>query len=247
MSSSKRKRGENARDKSTRSKKKTGKLSIQAEVRKAITREMDLKGVDVEVSGVAVDTLGTNANIHVINPVDLGTGTYRRLDREVKMKSIRIKSGLVYTYRRALITGSVPNTAVRISAIMDSKPNGVIPAWSDIFRSLSTGGGFTETIRSDLNFENTDRFTTLRDEWVMFNPNYYYKDGLLDDQCTMRAHIDWFIDLKGKKCRWGANAEDTTIADYDENVIYLVVRTTTNNTDSIMNYGVHCRLRFTDM
>ena len=229
--------------------KKTGNVSraeVNRMVNQALSRSHDLKGVDLNFNGTATTTLTDNSAAHLINPLILGTGSFRRADRSVSMESIRVRWGLTFTYDRHAVSGNVENTTYRISIVYDKKPEASIPTWSNVFANLDNAGAFTQTLRSSVSFTNTDRFSVLRDEVGDLNPNFYYKGGVLDDKCKYSISGDWYINMRGKKSIYGVDKTTANVTDFEEGAVYVFVRVSHSDTHAVTGYAGTVRMRYRD-
>lgn len=215
-------------------------------VKSALSRAHDLKVVDVGFGGTADTNLAANTNITILNGVNEGTGIFKRLDSKIKMKSLRVKFGLVFTYQEQALTGNVGCTSCRVSIVLDRKPNGAIPLWSNIFSNLDKAGTFVQDLRSNLSATNTERFRVLRDEIIPMNPQYYHKGGLSLDKDEICFERDWFIDLKQMQSTYESASTASGIADFESNVIYFIIRTSVGDVHHTTNYAGNARLRFID-
>lgn len=229
--------------------KTMNQAQVQRMVKKALDRSVDLKGVDLSHNGVLIQDLTNNTDVVPIGLVALGDGMFRRKDREITLKSIRLKIGATCTYKHDTASGHLHNTSARFTLVWDTKPQDSPPKWNDIFGNLSDGGVVSANFRSTLLFQNTDRFRVLRDEIIPINQQVYAPPGLFPGLETAQYSIerDWYVDLKGKKSIYTPNHAAATLSGVEQGILYLVSRASYAADHTSTAYHANARVRFTDL
>lgn len=227
----------------------TGILQAQLDkaVKNAVQKTHDLKGADGYAQSGVDTALGTNVGVYLINDIFMGDGNIRRKDGDINMKSVRVKVLLETVFRHEAILGNLKGQEIRVSVVYDKKPNGSLPKFSDIFANMNNQGIKVTYFDSNVDYNNTDRFSVLRDEIITIMPAVADSVGTEDklDQLTRR---DWYLDLKKRKVRYKRNVTEGTIPEIVEGALYLVYKAkhqTALYTQTTITHN-H-RLRFIDL
>lgn len=177
----------------------------------------EFKTIDKDVT---IPSVGTAINVQLLNGVQRGDDYNQRVGRSMRVKSIELNM---------LITKNPASTGyerVRVILLLDKDPDSTTITNTEIFASI------TSQIISPRNLDNRNRLVMLKD-WVYtlnkdggpqsYNEQYYRKLGF---------HTIY------------NNSNLGTIADINENALYLIVVSDTGiNTPSFTYYS---RLRFLD-
>ena len=222
--------------------------SVQALVKREVRKLQDLKGVDLAfTSGQLLSTTGTNADIWIMNAVDLGTGHYKREDAVIHGKSIRVKCIVYCNYQHSSLTGDIQGTTVRLALVWDRKPEGAsIPNYDDIFNTIEKAGTTGSTTIASLNPNETHRFQILRDLQIEMNPSTSNNKGIAGDWVLLQKFVDIYVDLKGRKTGYTRNTATSNFADFQEGIIYLVARASTSGIHTVPTVVVNSRYRFVE-
>lgn len=207
-----------------------------------VMKTNEVKGVDGAVDVVSIiQTTGTNANIFVINAVQQGSGSWNRVGRKIRMKSLRIKALLEFSNVTNPIVGQ--NT-VRMVVVYDKQPSsGVVPNFDTIFGGTDQTGTEATTFLSNLRYDNTERFSVLKDEVITSSFKFVNAAGTVTDQ----YELDCFIKLKGLVTVFSGQSNPMTIADISTGAIYVAFRAEQNSVTQIASIqnSVY-RLRYYD-
>lgn len=132
------------------------------------SRTQELKVVDNFRNDVPAPNGGT---VILLNGIGQGTDYYNRIGRKVMLKSLMIKGAL--TVEQTGTGLAIPNASMstRLAIVYDSQTNGTLPSYADIFQSVDSNGGVTNTTFSGVNLNNRDRFKILKDWTVELRPN----------------------------------------------------------------------------
>lgn len=229
--------------------KASGNLQAQLDkaVKSAVEKSVDLKGADSHVS-VGIDTtLTTNVGMFLVNHINMGMGNIRRQDGDITMKSLRVKFLIETVFKHEAVLGNLKGQEVRVSVVYDKNPQGTVPTFNEIFANIDKDGTKATYFDSNVSYNNTDRFSVLRDEILTIMPAVADSVGTEDklDQLTRR---DWYIDLKKRKLRLKRNVVSGVISDIVEGALYLIYKAkhqTVLYTTSTITHN--CRLRFIDL
>lgn len=155
-----------------------------------------------------------------LNGIQLGDEYFRREGSQVALVSLAWRAQL------RLANTETNDVIARVVLVWQRKVDGVVPAWTDVFRD--------NDINSMLNTqgENRGNFQILYDKTVVMDP-------------ASKSTVHWkqFVDLKGKKTAY--HGDTSAVADITSGFLFLIFRTAYN--------GVTCsidgkaRLRYTDM
>lgn len=231
----------------------TGRLkkaakSVRQIVREEVDKMHDLKGVDTYVNvGTVLATLNTNANFILLNSLAEGSGNYRRQDANIKMKSLRFRGNLAYTYNHKLVDGNIFGDTMRISLIYEKETQGAAPTWDTVFANLDNTGAVSTNFWSSVNYNETKRFRVLREFVITMNPPAENTKGLLNDYIVLEQDIDFYVDLKGLSADWNRQQSTGTIADMAGGALWLVPRAhISTSPHATMSLEGSARLRFID-
>ena len=157
----------------------------------------EIKYADVANSDDHFTVIGSFAPI-LLNGLVQGSAQSQRIGNKISMKSIRIKGQIIN-----LVTSV--QTYARIIVFYDKQCNGAVCANADLLSTVTSVPTTTVTVFSDLNLQNVERFTILRDYSISlpavtntvgvltnvgFEPGQNPSNGSIFD-------VDMFIKLKG--------------------------------------------------
>ncbi len=204
----------------------------------------ELKGMDTDIDDASIDNAtGNNNSILVLNLLEQGAGSWNRIGRKVRLDSVRIKGMLqckIDTSQTTPVGG-----AVRIVLVWDKQPSsGSIPQFDAIFGRTSQDGTETSEFLDNVKYDNTGRFSVLRDVVCTFDP---VSDASSQDT-TLTKYVDEFVKLNGREVVYSGQSDPLTIADISTGALYLCYRASDDSatgTIFTMTNGTS-RLRFKD-
>lgn len=198
-----------------------------------------LKAYDTPVTQVNLDNV-TGSFILLNNMVE-GADLFSRVGRKIWMTNIRIRAEIVQNVNVA----HAAQDYMRTILVYDSQPNAAVTTVASLLKDCNTGA--STSIFSEINLDNRERFTFLKDDWMMLpsmitNANADLSNTGWWDPVKSGA-IDWFVPLKNLTATYnGTNAG--TIADITSGALYLFVMSL--NTDHSWQTNWHFRLRYRD-
>jgi len=180
----------------------------------------------------------TTGNFALLNPVVVGSELYQRDGRMISMKSIHIRGFI------GNISTSTQDFG-RIILFYDAQCNGGTPALSTLLQDCN--GGAATSATSEINLNNRQRFTILRDYNVQFgavtNTGGVLTNYTVADPIKNTFDIDWFINLKQLTTAYNTTNAGN-VGDITGGALFLLcVNNSTSNTWQL-TYGT--RLRFYD-
>lgn len=204
---------------------------------KKMQREVEKKGVDTPLSiNQIIDTYNTNADIYQLNAIDAGTNGYNRVGRKIRYLSLRVKGV-------ASLTGFTRSNVLRMVVVWDKQPSGVLPTYSQIFGQTEATGAITQTLTSQVRYDQMDRFKILRDKVMPMNIQCAPASS---ETYAMWVEYDEYINMKGLESVYN-DGTSGTISDLNSGAIYLVFRAAIfDATNSHVDVNCVARLRYTD-
>lgn len=207
------------------------------------------KGMDT-VIGYADIAAVTNTNGYAtcLNLVQSGTGSWNRVGRKIKMKSLRLTGYLqirttVDAGVAAPYPGVIPNT--RLVIVYDQQPSsGAIPSFDTVFGHTEQDGTEASKYSDPLRFDNMDRFRVLRDMNI-FPPSVPLP--AINVASVSELAIDEYIKLNVGETVYSGQSNPMTIADISTGSLYVYARTSSNTDYTIINLELNARLRYTDI
>lgn len=212
---------------------------------------VEKKGMDTVITfNDIISTTTTNANIIVLNLVQPGTGSWNRIGKRVNPSSLRVK-GQVRFESEQDVQGDqrfVEGTVLRMTIVHDNQPSGnTVPVFSDMFGQTSQTGTESVFVWDSIRYDNTDRFTILRDKFIDLNPSATPGlDGAVEAASYQTFWCDEYIQLKQKAVVYSGQSNPMTIADISTGAYYLVCRTFANEAHTNTAFVGTCRFRYTD-
>lgn len=211
----------------------------------------ELKGVDTALTGSTwLNISNTNGLCDVLNLVQEGNGSYNRIGRKIKLRSLRIRGTVKATLAEEAVTGNFYGITGRMVVVWDKSPNGAsIPTFDTIFGYTEQDGtevGVNEF--APLRYDNTSRFSVVRDKCFVLNPVGDNNSGGAQDRMNVSMYIDEFINLKNRETSFNSTANPMTIANISTGALYIYYRAdynTANTTTLNLSNGI-ARLRYTD-
>lgn len=201
----------------------------------------EIKAIDIPGAGYTYRSPTFGTNIVLLNGVQTGTAFFNRIGSRVEWKNMHIRG-----FNANALT--CVQGQLRMLIIYDRQPTGALPTVSDILQSRDQAGVATTSGASEINLDNRDRFTVIRDQhWyapactntagVLTNGPQYPNDDNDHD-------IDMFIKLKGLQTQYRSSSSPCTIADIASGAMYALFLL--NGTDSAWTANLAFRLRYED-
>lgn len=201
----------------------------------------EIKAIDIAQFDSFFISAATGPQITLLNGVQAGTGFFNRVGARIEMRNIHLR-GMITNAATAV------QDAGRLLVVYDRQPTGSLPAYNVIFQTRDQAGATTSQGFSEINLDNRDRFTILRDE-RFYLPACTNTAGVLtngpqypgDDQ---EMDFNLFIKLRGLGTHFKSTSNPTTIADIATGALYLV--TVSFQQDSKWKAQLSIRLRYDD-
>lgn len=182
---------------------KRSRMSKMTNIMRPVSRLVERKVFDGSVNSFVANT-GT---ILVVNGIASGTDVSGRIGRKVNMLKLQYGFNFNNTLSRlAASTGG--NDLLRISVIYDSQPNGVAPAFNDIYDAA----GSVNSSLCLLDVNGFDRFQELAVNWLQ-----------ICDGGPNAQHMSRVVNLKRKKVRYQGTGGG--IANIATGALYIVLVT----------------------
>lgn len=210
----------------------------------------EVKGCDYSLAvSPILATTNTNGSEVTVNLVAPGTGSYNRVGRKIRMKSLRIKGNFLYSYTRTATTGDLPAQVIRMVVVYDQQPSGVVPTYDTVFgRTIQDGTESTQYL-DPIKYDSMGRFKILRECCFEMNPKLWNNEGGTTDLTEIEAHFDEYIKLNGLETVYSGQSSPCTIADVSTGGLYIFFRSDKNITGtSVSSIGANsfARLRYYD-
>lgn len=205
----------------------------------------ELKAVDSTVdlpAGSVLATLNTNAGIAVMNAVQPGTGSWNRIGKKIRMKSLRYKFLAVGA---SVNVAELLQNSMRVTLVYDKQSSSAaVPTYDTIFGSTTQSGvEGTTSFLDNQRIDNTARFIVLKDDVFTSEVNSVVAAGTAEWQCN----VDIFVKLRGLETIFSGQSNPCTIADISSGALYLIFRAELNNGfTSFRVANSSCRLRYYD-
>jgi len=210
-----------------------------------------LKAVDTLTGtniGSIVATTTTNADIDVLNLIQVGSAQYNRVGKVIQMQSVRLFGTITFSLGPVATTSDLIISPLRVALVYDKQPSGVLPIFSDIFGSIGQTGTEGSTVYDKLNLDNTGRFKVIRDWIIKPIPGVISTQGTTNLNATS-YFMDEFVKLKKLKTNFSATSNPAVIGDISSGGLYVVMRSNTSTASTCQwtcNADFKTRLRYTD-
>ena len=209
-------------------------------------RSMELKGMDTALTLTALEeSTNTNGDIIVANLVLPGSGSWNRIGRKIKMKSLRIWGSFKAVFLNDPTTGNIDGNIVRMVVVYDKNPNsGAIPTFDTIFGGTAQDGTESTAYLDPLKYDNMGRFQILKDCRYNLNPpGGQNASGGTTDYVSIFWNFDEYVKV-GRETIYSGQSDPQTIADISSGALYVVFRAEEVNTTQIdVTSKSKCRLR----
>jgi len=227
-------------------------VGMQTAVARAVRGVAEKKGVDTALTATGVlSTTNTNGDSFVLNLIQMGSGSWNRIGRKVNLQSIRLRGILTYLFSPAAVTLNLSANTVRMVVVWDRQPSGAaIPAFDQIFGTTTQTGTEACLFLDPLRYDNTDRYTVLRDVVKTASPMTTQVGGSAN-QITVQCPFDEYIKLGGRETVFSGQSNPMTIADISTGALYVYFRADSVAAASASQWNVDsdsfARLRYTDI
>lgn len=161
----------------------------------------ELKGVDTIIDSVSItNTTNTNGNIHGINLINQGSGSFNRIGRKTYPRSVRITGNANFDLAVNATTGDQANCSLRCILVWDRQPNqAALPQFDAIFGHTNGIGTESSSVLDALRYDNMQRFKILK-EWIINCPlNTTTNYNLSQNKTLVSIPFDEFYTFKLKK------------------------------------------------
>lgn len=199
----------------------------------------EIKSLDLPLQTIAFTTAGGIIALNLIAP---GSSYFNRIGRKIEMKSLNVNG--VITLNATTVAG-----VVRFLIVYDRQANGALPAVQDVIQTTDYLGTNTLNVQSNINLNNRDRFTILRDMRV-FIPSATVTAGVVTnpgdtDPVAPTYFMKMFVPLKAMVVQYKSDSATPVIGDIATgSLLFLTIGNTTTGTVQI---SPEFRLRYTDV
>lgn len=211
---------------------------------------VEIKGMDTTINTSDVlATTNTNGGAFVLNLIQQGNGSWNRVGRKVRNKSIRLLIDGFFLQGPTGTTADLVGANMRMVLVWDKQPSsGAIPTFDTIFGRTVQDGTESTQYNDPLRYDNTGRFSVIRDCIEPMNPETYNTGGTTN-LVQYRFHFDKYVDLKGRETVYSGQSSPMTIADISTGALYLYFRAS-NDATNVSEFRIAStsmtRLRYTD-
>jgi len=200
----------------------------------------EIKAIDIPSGNYVFRTPATNTTI-LLNGVQTGAGFFNRVGSRIEMKNLHIRGFIRYT-------ATAVQAVIRLLIIYDRQPVGALPVITDFLQARDQAGAATTAGDSEINLDNRDRFTIVRD-LQLYAPSVTYTAGVLTNGpnypgVDQQIDINEFIKLKEMGTHFKSSSNPATIADISTGALYAAFVTFT--ADNTIEFSGGFRLRYFD-
>jgi len=209
------------------------------------TLSSEVKSIDVPVGTYNLNLLAAIVPLNLVATGTAGSSFFNRVGRRIEMKSLLMKAVIL-----PLRTTTVQDY-VRVMIVYDRQSNGAAPSISDILQTTSATGANTTTVYSDINLNNRDRFSILRDHRI-YLPSVTDTAGVLTavgpvDPISLTFNVKDYIKLKGLVTQYKADSNPPVLSDLATGGLFLVtLGTQVGGTNDGWALSAEFRLRYFD-
>lgn len=169
------------------------------------------------VVNLTVPIAGNAAQVVLLNGMSQGNTASTRIGNKVTMKGLQLR------LNAKAGNGEADGQLIRFILVAEKKPEGSASAWTSICNSVDTLSNYSMTLNNNM--------IVLWDETFAM------------DTSQFQLPIKKWIDLKGLVADY-SRGNAGTVADFQQNSIYLMVNTLNNTVATDLDGNV--RLRYTD-
>jgi len=200
----------------------------------------EIKAIDILDATYGFTAPAGGTQITLLNGIQTGTGFFNRIGSRIEMKSLRIR-GFIYYALTSI------QDAVRIIVVYDRQPTGALPTIANLLQGRDQVGTTQTAGSSEINLDNRDRFTIVRDHRITI-PSCTVAAGVLTNgpswSHNQTAEVDLFIKLKGLVTHYNSTANPCTIANIATGALYVYHVGDTQS--ATVGFNGNFRLRFDD-
>lgn len=209
----------------------------------------EIKGMDTLLTlSPVIQTLSSNASMFVLNLIQPGSGSWNRIGRKVRNKSVRLTGMFNFVCTPATTTGNTASNYVRMLVVWDKQPSsGAVPQYSDIINGTLQDGSEQNSLNAGVRYDNMERFSILRDCKYALNPQAL--PGIGNQMAIQQSMaFDEYIKLAGRETVYSGQSVPQTIADISTGAIYVFFRAVTNGVADFVSVDSSsiARLRYSD-
>lgn len=210
----------------------------------------ELKGMDTALTLTPVlATTNTNGSIFVLNLIQPGTGSWNRVGKKAYMQSVRLRGSVLFSIAQTATTFDKFGVYCRMVVVWDKNPSsGAIPTFDTIFGKTDQSGTESTTQLDPIKYDNSDRFSILRDCVIEANPQVFITGGTTNQE-EQQIAFDEYIKLGARETVFSGQTNPMTIADVSSGALYCIFRSSLNTAVSSVtsiNGDSFSRLRYTD-
>lgn len=209
---------------------------------------VDMKGVDTALSLTDIpDTTNTSTFMYTLNLIQAGTGSWNRIGKRIKMKSLRIRGYASFLTQPTFATGDAVVSGFRMVVVYDKQSSGAaVPTFDTIFGTTNQSGTEATTYVTDPpKYDNMERFTVLRDCLIQAPTMPIVSFGT-GPNTTVYSFVDEYIKLKGLDTVFLGQTNPMTIADISTGALYVYFRAVDNSGTNNNGFDGTARLRYYD-
>lgn len=221
-------------------------------LRKRYGMTPELRGCDTALTtalGFVLATVTTNGAVIPVNVIQQGTGSFNRLGRKITMKSLRVR---IACFCRHVINAGLDLTGnnFRMCVVYDRQSSGTaLPTFDEIFGQTDQQGTETGTVFDSLRYDNTGRFTLLREKIISSNPMAIV-GTTSPDYVDNYFFCDEYIKLPNLVTIYNSTANPATITNISSGALYVIFRGELNASVTSSAWAVNptsfARLRYYD-
>lgn len=205
-----------------------------------IARGPEIKAIDITQTSYTYGLPATNTGI-LLNGVQAASGYFNRIGARIEMKNLHVRGNI-----NNILTSIA--TFGRIVIVYDRQPTGAIPATTLVLQSRDQTGATTNTVGSEVNLDQRDRFVIIRDYQTYFPP-VTNTTGVLTNGPSFPGEdnpfqVNLFIKLKGLSTHFQSTSNPTTIADIATGALYAYF---VAGVAASWNANLSFRLRYNDL
>lgn len=197
------------------------------------SRTPELKGMDTVLTlNPVIATTSTNASSFMLNLIRAGVNSQNRVGRKIRLVSIRMRGIAFHNVGNAVTSGDLQSNVLRMVLVWDKQPSGATPTYESIFGLTSQDGTEATTFLDPLRYDNTGRFSVIKDQVISMPIRSQNTEGGTTDLIGQRYPFDVFCKLSGRETVFSGQSEPMTIADISSGALYVFFRTVLNTSGS---------------
>lgn len=224
-----------------------------ARANKIVSRVGELKGVDTVLTDASIiATTNTNGDCYVLNLCQAGTGSWNRIGKKIRMKSLRLYGVAALDYVPNGTTGNLLSNMLRMVVVYDKQPSGAaIPTFDAVFGHTEQDGAEGSIFVDPVRYDNSDRFRVIKDLRIPFNVPTHNAGASMTTTNSTRIIVpfDEYVELRGLETIYSGQSTPMTITDVSTGGLYIYFRSLAASADSIVSVlpTSFARLRYSDL